>query len=133
MLTVFDDLRHAVRSLWKTPGLVLVAALSLGLSIGLNTTFFGVFNSLFLQPPSATGAHRLLRVWVGRSNRISYLNFRDLRQSGVFDALAAYRATELNLRTGDDVQRLFGAAVSESFSAITTTRALGTFSRTAAT
>jgi putative ABC transport system permease protein len=40
------DLRHALRSLAKTPGFVLVAALCLGLALALNTTTFAILDAL---------------------------------------------------------------------------------------
>jgi len=115
VLTFFSDLRYAVRALRKAPGLLLVAMLSLGLGIGVNTTLFGVFNSLFLQSPTAGGAGQLFRIELGGNNRISFLNYSDLREAQVFADLAAWQGRELNLRSGDDVQRLYGAVVSQSF------------------
>jgi putative ABC transport system permease protein len=115
MLTFLCDLRYATRVLLKAPGLLLIAMISLGLGIGINTTIFGIFNSLFLQSPTVAGAGRVVRIHVGGNNRISFLNYLDLQDSEVFASLAVWRPTELNLRLGDGFLRLYGASVSESF------------------
>jgi hypothetical protein len=44
------DLPHAVRSLIKSPTLVVVATLSLGLGIGVNTTLYSLFRVVFFHP-----------------------------------------------------------------------------------
>ena len=46
-LMTMRDLRHAARTLGKSPMLVLVATLSLGLGVGVNTTLYSVFRTVF--------------------------------------------------------------------------------------
>jgi hypothetical protein len=98
------DLRHAVRTLRRSRGLVLVATLSLGFGIGVNTTLYSVFRTVMLQPPTAPAPDRLVRIEPGNSNQISHLNFGDLRPAGAFEGIAAYATTRLNLRSGDEVE-----------------------------
>jgi predicted permease len=47
--SVFQDLRYAIRNLLKQPGFALVALLTLGAAIGLNTSFFSVFDAIVLR------------------------------------------------------------------------------------
>ncbi len=48
--TLFYDLRFAFRQLIKTPGMALLAILTLALGIGANTAIFTVVESVLLRP-----------------------------------------------------------------------------------
>ena len=52
-------MKHAVRSLLRTPGFTFVAVLTLALGIGMNTAMFSMLNSLLLRPLSYPDAGRL--------------------------------------------------------------------------
>ena len=51
----------------------------------------------------------------GNSNQLSFLNYRDLRDSQIFTDLVGSRLTVLNLRSGEQVQRVNGLAVTANF------------------
>jgi len=57
------DLRHAVRSLRRSPGFAAVVILTLGLGIGANAAVFTVVRSVLLQPLPYADADRLTLVW----------------------------------------------------------------------
>ena len=109
------DVTHAWRSLRRSPVLVLVATLSLGLGIGVNTTLFAALSAIFLRVPTMTDPARVVGVEPGNSNQFSFLNYRDLLDSHTFADLVGSRLTVLNLRSGEQVERVNGLAVTANF------------------
>ena len=62
MGTFWFDLRHAVRTLRKSPGFALAVVVSLGLGIGANTAIFRLLDALMLQPIGAHEPQQLVRI-----------------------------------------------------------------------
>src|SRR5271155_2230897 len=89
-----NDLTYALRQLWKTPGLALLAILTLALGIGANTAIFTVIESVLLRPLPYTHPDRLVYIGGGQKpgfSNTSWLNYRDLRdQAKGLDAVGAY-------------------------------------------
>jgi MacB-like periplasmic core domain len=110
-----QDIRYCFRTLWKNPGLMAVAIISLGLGIGVNLTVFGVFQSMFLAGVTASDPGRTFHVLVGGSNRTSYPNFRDLRDSKAVAELAGYDVMEFNIGAGEPRNKEFGQAVTSRY------------------
>jgi len=115
MDTFLADLRRALRLLRTSPGLVLVSVLSLGLGLGVNLTLFTAIRAVFFREPTIADRERVVGVQPGDSNQFSYLNYRDLRDSGIFETVDGYRQVRLNLRTGDEAERVDGLAVTPNF------------------
>ena len=94
----FMDLRFGLRMLAKSPIFTVVAVLTLGFGIGLNTTLFSVVNTVALKPVPVRNSGRIVRLerWF-RNNMhgdsqyaFSYEEFRYFAgQNRVFSSLMA--------------------------------------------
>ena len=91
-----QDLRYAARSLRKSPGFTIVAALTLALGVGANTAIFSVVNTVMLRPLPFADSGRLVRIWENNLERnrptfaVSHPNFLDWRsQAKSFQSMAA--------------------------------------------
>src|SRR5256885_5015494 len=99
---MFQDLRYAARTLWKSPGFTTIAVIALALGIGANTAMFSIVNAVLLRPIPYAKPERLLKLYTSapqfRDGSVSYPNFLDWQQrSQSFEALGAYRNDTFNL------------------------------------
>ena len=99
----------------RSPGLVAVCILSLGLGIGLNLTLFSWLSAMFFGQPTITRPIEVVGIEPGNSNQLSYLNYRDLKESAMFESIVSHRRTEVSLRTGDANRAVSGLAVTGNF------------------
>src|ERR1044071_4350281 len=119
MNALFNDLRYAVRVLFKSTALTAVALLTLALGIGVNSAIFSVVNAIVLRPLPYPRSEDLMVIW-GNLHKsgleeieISALELRDFQQqSQAFEHIAAYSTSGLNLTGVDQPERLRGAAIS---------------------
>jgi predicted permease len=93
----WQDIRHGVRSLRRSPGLVAVSALSLGLGIGLNTILFMGIRTVYGHEPTMVAAEEVVGVEPGYANQFSYPDYVDLKSSGIFTDALGFRTGGLNL------------------------------------
>jgi predicted permease len=116
-----QDLRHAVRSLLRTPGFSVVTILTLALGIGANTAIFSIVNGVILRPLDYPRPDQLMYLttrfpafgfdsfWVSPPE---YFEFREINQS--FSAVGAFTTGEVNLTAGDRPLRVRSAGVDDS-------------------
>ncbi|MPZ20683.1 MAG: hypothetical protein GEV06_22650 [Luteitalea sp.] len=94
---LWQDARHGVRSLRRSPGLVAVSALSLGMGIGLNALLYMGATTVYRHQPTMADPDRMVGVEPGNANQFSYPDYRDLVHSGIFADALGFRTTALNL------------------------------------
>ena len=120
MNTLIQDIRYALRTLSRSPGLVLVAALSLGLGVGANVTAFSWMEGLVFHPlPGVEDEHRLVRVlWSTQRARgsMSWMDYVDLREATrSLEGMAAFAEGQTELRTGATSGRAWTMFVSGNY------------------
>src|SRR5437764_3981038 len=109
------DLRYAARTLRKSPGFTVVAALTLALGIGANTAIFSVVDAVILRPLPYPEPSRLVELW-GNVKRAkverrgtSYPDYSDWRdQSKSFEAMAAFDSDTATLIGTGEPERITG-------------------------
>src|SRR5262245_7272094 len=94
---MWQDVRHGYRSLRRSPGLVIVSALSLGLGIGLNTILFMGISTVYGHQPTMVEPERVVGVEPGYANQFSYLDYRDLKSSDIFTDAVGFRTGGMNI------------------------------------
>lgn len=114
--SIWMDLQFALRQLRKTPGMALLAILTLALGVGANTAMFTVIESVILRPLHYGHSGRL--VFIGPASdkpsfgSTSWLNYRDIRaQSKLLQDVAGYSADVVVMETKDRSQRIVAPRV----------------------
>jgi predicted permease len=115
--TLRYDLRTAVRSLAKNPGVTVVATISLALGIGANTAIFSVLNGVLLKPLGYPDAAQLVAVGESRDgalpttlNSTSPASFYDWEGGArTFSELAAYSSAQNVLIGRGEPELVLGA------------------------
>jgi putative ABC transport system permease protein len=109
-----QDIRQAVRGLWKSPGFALVTIATLALGIGANTALFSIFNSLILRPLPVRDPERLALLAAGSW---SYPVWQQIsaRADGRFDGALAWADDTFDVPQGGRPMPVDGAYVSGNF------------------
>src|SRR2546421_10242494 len=122
-----SDLKFALRQLRKSPGLTLVADLTLALGIGANTAIFSVVEDVLLRPLPFPNAERLVRIYEALDEngaRSATLNLSDrttarFREFGrdIFEDVAGGTggASVVSAKAGSSAQTVPAALVTCNF------------------
>jgi putative ABC transport system permease protein len=118
---LWHDLKHSLRSLFKSPGFTIAAIAALALGIGTNTAIFTVVNTVLLKPLTYPDADRIVQLFNafpdGKSPVASPTNYNNWHdQTSVLQDVSAYDfgGPGFNL-TGDHPEQVHGIHVSEAY------------------
>jgi putative ABC transport system permease protein len=122
---VIQDIRYAIRVLFRQAGFSAVVVATLAIGIGATTAIFSVVNGVLLRRLPYAEPDRLVRLLVTTPNAPrgsgggahSAGNYRDMkREVRTLERVAAYRPDGFDLsRQGSEPQRLEGAQVTAGF------------------
>ena len=117
-----QDVRYGIRTLRRTPGFTIVAAVTLSLGIGASSAIFTVANTVMFRPLPFTDSQRLMRLWESNPEKgwptfsVSHPNFLDWRaQSQSFERLAAQSSAGFTLTSQAGAEIVRALTVSADF------------------
>ena len=133
MQNLWQDLRYAVRTFVKAPGLTLIAVLSIALGIAANTSIFTMVNAVLFKPMPVLHPEQLVALYTIDPNsryggEFSYPDYRDYRDNNdLFSDLFVHHGTAVSLKnSGDKAELIWGELVSGNyFSGLGVTPATG--------
>lgn len=112
--TLFQDLRHSIRAMLRTPVFALTAVIVLALGIGATTAIFSVVDAVLLQPLAYRDSDRLVTILMNGDGPVSAGNYIDWRdQSRSFAAMSAAEAWSPNLTGIDSPEHIPGLKVTQ--------------------
>ena len=119
---LLGNIRYALRTLARSPGFTLIAALTLALGIGANTAIFSVVNAVLLRPLPFAEPERLVTVFHfypslnALEAGVAAPTYRDFRgQPQLFSSVSVQGGWGVNLTGQGQPQRLSGSMVSPEF------------------
>ena len=122
MRTLVQDVKHGIRLLLSTPGVTLVAVLSLAAGIGASTAMFSFGDALVLRPAPVARPAELIRIFGVNSTtnegEVSYADFQDLRaQAKSLQGMAASSHVPLGFSSSSDIpaRTTIGLSVSPEY------------------
>ncbi len=128
-----QDIRYAIRMMFKNPGFTLVALITLALGIGANTAIFSLVNGLLLRPLPYGTPERIVMVWQDYSRRSgverewtsadTFFDWRD--QNHVFEGISVIDAWLPTISAGEPEQISGATATYNIFSVLGVSPAIG--------
>jgi putative ABC transport system permease protein len=120
-----QNLRFAVRQLWRNPGFTVTVVLTLALSVGANTAIFSVVNALLLKSLPYSNPERMGTVYTrvtgpmgwDERHHVNGEQWELLRDNvpSLIAAVSATRTSGVNLQASSQVQYLHAGRVSAHY------------------
>lgn len=110
------DVRQAIRSARRAPGVILLAVVALGLGVGATLAVFSAIDALVLRAYDIPEPERVVQIWdrypaeaSGREVQVSVPNFEDYQErQRVFQRFAAMQPTTGYRSEGDRTESVYG-------------------------
>jgi len=122
MGTLLQDVRYGMRMLARAPGFTAVAAMTLALGIGANSTILSWISSTLLDPiPGVADTSKLVSVMRGERSEhptppFSYPDYVDLRErTQSFSGLLAYHDDFVSLTGNGKPERIYAEFASANY------------------
>ena len=100
MGSLMQDLRYAIRTLLRSPGFTIIAIITLGLGIAVNTTVFSVINGILLRPLPVPHPEQITVLGLQQNGdsafqSFSYPDYQDIARdtTGAFSDVIGYNVT----------------------------------------
>lgn len=122
-----SDVRHAVRSLVRTPAFTVAAVLTMALGVGVNSVIFSAVNGVLLRPlpyprPAElvdlreTSGQAGTSITAGSGSTVAAASLMDYRrESRSFTGMAAYALQPMNLTGGELPRRVWAERITSNF------------------
>jgi predicted permease len=121
-----EDAKYGLRSFLRSPQLLVVSMLSLGLAVGVNTTIFSLVRAIIGKQVTAAAPDRLVRMKFGPAAsqiQVSYPDYNEIRNTKAFVDLTGFADLSANWRLGEDARRVETLAVTANFFDVLRTQA----------
>ena len=120
---VIADVRHALRSLGRSPGFAAVAIGTLALGIAANVTIYSLIEAILFRPISAVEPDRIVRLAATRRGgeggmrfAFAYADYRDIQSmSATLTDVMATTLTPFVLRSETATDEILGEVVTGSY------------------
>jgi putative ABC transport system permease protein len=124
---LWRDIVYGLRSLRRSPALVVTALLSLGLGIGINTGIFSMAVEFLLSEPSVTDARSIVSIRLGGNSHAKKEVVEFVRSSGLFqDVVGENEEAYVNWNDGAETRQISAVLLTRNyFSALGVPVALG--------
>jgi len=122
MMTLWQDVRYAVRTLGRSPGFALMVVGILAVGMGGSLMMFSIFNEMSLRPFPVPEQERLVDLderapeWNLEYTGMAYQDFHEWRrQNRTFDCLTVWAHRGWNLGLDDRAERVEGIRVTHDY------------------